>query len=833
MLSCLLVNVVLAPVAPVVLGQRTANDPLDAILAKEEYIRPAPEILASVQAPWFKNISISNLSPDRESYLSPERDPLVPLAILGRPSRVLGGMDVELAGRRNRDLLIGATPVLRLGKLDGKPPMRIENVAPLGMSGATWSPDGKSVALIGHHEDASYLYVIDAATGKARRVTAEALQPTLNTGLTWVNGGKEIVATFRPGGGKEMPVTPAIADRPLVRTADASRTSLRTYQGLLQDEHDARLFEYFATTEIGRVDVRSGRVTRIGAAAMFSSVSPSPDGKAFRVTATLRPFTYLAPMSSFANRSWIMDETGKEIIELSKNPMRLGNPGGGPPTPGPGGRGGGGQEPVSNDRRNLTWAVDGNGMTYLQLEPANREQPAARRKDRLYRWIAPYRPEDAKVIYESETRIGSVQFTRDPNRIAVTQTRGEESVTFLVDLREPTKETVIQKRRTTDNEPGSPSLMTAPGPVTGSVLRLSKDGNSVFLTGTTFEKTPFTKPPMPYIEKFDFGTGITTRIWEASATMTESATALDDDCQMLLVSRSSPREVGNTWLINRASGASTKLTDNRDYNPDVTQAEVQQIQVTRADGMKFYVTVTIPRGAGSTPKRPAVFWFYPNEPVDQAAYDRTLLTRNVFAFRQPSASAIEHFLKMGYVVVEPDCPIFAPADRKNDSYVPQLRNNLSATIDELSERGLIDRKRLAIGGHSYGAFSTANAMVHTPFFKAGIAGDGAYNRTLTPHGFQSEQRTFWEAREVYLTMSPMLYAEQMTGALLMYHGKEDQNMGTWPINSERMFMALEALGKPCAMYMYPYEDHGQVAMETRLDMWARWTAWIEKWLGKP
>ena len=178
-------------------------------------------------------------------------------------------------------------------------------------------------------------------------------------------------------------------------------------------------------------------------------------------------------------------------------------------------------------------------------------------------------------------------------------------------------------------------------------------------------------------------------------------------------------------------------------------------------------------------------------------------------------------------MVQPDVPIVGPQGRMNDNYVNDLRNNLSAVIDELDRLGYIDRQRLGIGGHSYGAFSTVNAMVHTPFFKAGIAGDGAYNRTLTPNNFQSERRDLWEARDTYLAMSPILYADRLTGALLMYSGMEDQNVGTDPTNSVRLLHALQGMGKTAALYMYPYEDHGQATKETILDQWARFSAWLD------
>jgi dipeptidyl aminopeptidase/acylaminoacyl peptidase len=184
----------------------------------------------------------------------------------------------------------------------------------------------------------------------------------------------------------------------------------------------------------------------------------------------------------------------------------------------------------------------------------------------------------------------------------------------------------------------------------------------------------------------------------------------------------------------------------------------------------------------------------------------------------------------GYAVVQPDAPIIGESGRMNDNYEHDLRNNLAAVIDHLDQEGIIDRNRLGVGGHSYGAFSTVNAMVHTPFFKAGIAGDGNYNRTLTPLGFQTERRDLFSGRDTYLRMSPYLYANNLTGALLMYHGMDDQNVGTAPDHSKRLFHVLNGLGKTAALYMYPYEDHGPATEETIMDLWARWVAWLDTYV---
>ncbi|MGH7581771.1 MAG: alpha/beta hydrolase family protein, partial [Gemmatimonadales bacterium] len=258
----------------------------------------------------------------------------------------------------------------------------------------------------------------------------------------------------------------------------------------------------------------------------------------------------------------------------------------------------------------------------------------------------------------------------------------------------------------------------------------------------------------------------------------------------------------------------------------------RMVYARRADAHTFKIAVTLPADWKAGTRLPALFWFYPREYESQEAYDRPA-GRGAAPDRFPSYGprSMAFITMAGYALIEPDTPIFAQNGQPpNDHYVDDLRDDLTAAIDALDTLGLIDRTRLAIGGHSYGAFSTANAMVHTPFFKAGIAGDGDYNRTLTPTGFQNERRDLWQGRETYLDMSPFLYADHLNGALLMYHSLEDQNVGTNPINSIRMFQALQSLGKTASLYLYPYEDHGPITRETDLDQWARWIAWLDKYV---
>jgi dipeptidyl aminopeptidase/acylaminoacyl peptidase len=552
-------------------------------------------------------------------------------------------------------------------------------------------------------------------------------------------------------------------------------------------------------------------------------------------------------------------------------------------------------QPVDPDgKRDLTWRPDGAGLSFLQLEPAKAQakadakttpkadakapapktavakEPEAKeppRKDRVLLWSAPFGKDDAMVVYESTGRITAAQYSDDGGLLFVTQTVDNVRQITAIDLKDPKTTHVIFKAgsREPDAEPkkesevdedeqqprkggfggrggaggpgGGPALLTRSRGGAG-VVRISSGGD-VYLSGTDRTRGGDGTFPKPYLDKVNIKTGTKTRIFEGKGDLLETIDAVDgDNVTKVFTTKQKTDVVPDSYVTELAGGKVTKLTNNVDRSPWNHEVKVNRFQVTRIDGFKFYVKVTTPPKA--TGKLPALFWIYPREYADQAAYNAAAGRGGQgggpggggrFTTLNPRSMTLLTLL--GYAVVEPDVPIVGPAGRMNDNYVPDLRNSLWAVIDDLDKKGIIDRDRLAVGGHSYGAFSTANALAHTPFFKAGIAGDGNYNRTLTSMTFQSERRQLWDARETYLEMSPILWANRVNGALLMYHGMEDANVGTDPINAHHLFMALDGLGKPAALYMYPYEDHGPISRETTLDLWARWVAWLDTYVKNP
>jgi dipeptidyl aminopeptidase/acylaminoacyl peptidase len=840
----------------------------DDVIKQDAYAQPPKELADAVLAPRHLNITLTNLSPDKKWFLDEIGDGPVLMKTFAKPFHELGGVFIDYKANRSRALTIRNNVGIQIiSAADGtKKPIQIP--AGARVSNAEWSPDSANIAFLMLGEDATHLWIADVATGKSRQLTKTPLLATLVSAFEFTSDGKQISAVLVPDNRPAMPPAPATPSGPTVKIADADKNRLRTFPSLLSTTHDKDLLEWHATGQVALIDVQKGAIRKVGQPAMVRSVDASPDGKYLRVTKMLKPFSYDVPVSSFGQIEEVWDGDGKMLAKLTERPINLGvqddtQPPADPPAPG-GGRGGANQQ----GKRDIAWRLDGQGLTYLEQEPpppgsggrsgrgTGRAGGAADptpgdeggrgrtpdRKDRLYQWLPPFDDASRKVLFESNTRLTGLRFSPDMTMIFFSERAGQNTVDYAVNLAEPAQRYTLARYRFDDIYANPGSLMGVRGGGGGGrgagggrgggggggPVQLSADGSSVFLQGTTHDRNPSDVGPKTFIDKVAIKTGEKLRIYESDNkdVFERVSSALDVDTGRFVVAREGPRTVPQQFLVH--NGTRTQLTQNQDYTPDVTNAVVERLSIERPDGFKFRSTVTLPQGYQKGTRLPAIFWFYPREFQDQESYDRPDRAFNKNAFQAFGLRSMEFFVRLGYAVVEPDSPIVGPAGQMNNNYVHDLRNNLSAVIDELDRRALVDRTRLAIGGHSYGAFSAVNAMVHTPFFKAGIAGDGAYNRTLTPIGFQSERRDLWEAPNVYLSMSPFLYANNLTGALLMYHGLADQNVGTDPQNSIRLYHALNGLGKTSALYLYPLEDHGPASKETLLDLWARWAAWLDK-----
>jgi dipeptidyl aminopeptidase/acylaminoacyl peptidase len=915
-----------------------------AVLGKEAYLLPPKAITDAVLAARGENVLLTNLSPDGRKFLVTKRDGLPSLDRLGCPCVHLAEMAFDHVACRSRDLWVASAESYELVYPVESRTVHVKAPSGARVAGAAWSPDGAELAFFALFPDATHICIADTETGACRKITKTPVLATLVTSFQWSSDGKRIQTVLLPDDGKKRVPQLGVAEAPKVRIARDGKDPSRTYRYLLESPFQMQLLEHLLTGQIAVIDVADGAVAPVGAPAMIRSVSTAPDMGQFRVSVVKKPFSYYAPFQQFGATESIWNGAGKSLVTLSDRKLRETVPqptdptapgATSPFTKGGGTKGGGTKggatkggatlppvdpndptaqppvqpvdpmrpdapvnvapEPFDPDaKRDVSWRPDGKGVSFLQFEPAKKEEKKdvkeeplkkddtkAVRKDRVMQWLPPFGKDDVKVVYESATRITGVQYSADCRWIFFSQLVDGQRQVSGIDLDDPKTVYVIHKSPASGILPGGRPNDTPPtkkdndsddsddgeqpgglrpgGPTVGvglmtrsvggaTVVRLSEAGE-VYVTGSDRARGPGAGGAVgakeesfgkPYIDAINIKTGKKTRVFEGKGDTLESVDAADAGFKHVFTTRQKSNVVPDSYMTDLVSGKVTKLTNNVDKTPWFHELKTERFRVTRCDGFKFWVKVTLPPKA--TGKLPALFWIYPREYADQATYDASAGRGGAAGaaalggggrFTSPGPRSVAILTLAGYAVVEPDVPIVGPAGRMNDNYVPDLRNSLWAAIDECDKRGLIDRDRLACGGHSYGAFSTANALAHTPFFKAGIAGDGCYNRTLTSMSFQSERRQLWDARETYLEMSPLLRANQINGALLMYHGMEDANVGTHPMNSEALFAALDGLGKNAALYMYPYEGHGPLARETNLDMWARWIAWLDLYVKNP
>ncbi len=859
------------------------------LLATETYVRPPSVVDRIIMAP-RTDITFSQPSPDRKWFLKSPGLDRGDVAQFGKPHIYLGGVQIE--ARANRARALTTSTHLGLVLVDPKTNATKTIVTPRGasISSQVWSPTGTQIAYIANFDEGSYVYVADVATGNSAQVLKTPLLATLVTTVEWTADGKSIVAVVVPDGRGAAPVfgNKGIADGPEVRLTESRTIPQVIHPSLLEDPFEKASLKYYTTGQLVLIDVKAKTAKKIGAPGMIRAADASPDGQFFRVTEMTEPFSYLVPVTSFGSVQQLWDANGKMIAQLNKQPLREGEAAGDGDAPAGGGRGGFQQPATDTGKRNISWNPVGPGLVFYEsvfsaggnggngggnaAAPAGggrggrggrgaaaaapgRGTAAARPAPtsvRYVSWVAPYGPGDTKLIYEGSGQLTSVAFSYDGKTMFVS----DSGAVTAIRTSDPSKRYSLGRGVTlatgggrgggafgaaaADTGAAGGALATKPGPNGAPVVIVGTDNKTVYLAGTRNPGANWnTQAPRPWVDKFDFESGKRDRVFDSPASgYDEFVTALDDDYSAYVYTHESPTVIQDAWLRDAKAGTSTQLTHAKDVAPEVSGAQHKRIQITRQrDGIKFWVDLTLPADWKPGTRLPGIIWFYPREYTTQAEYDRSRYTTNINKFPDTPAlrpaSSTKLWVTQGYAVIEPDCPIMGDAGKMNDNYSRDLKENLELTINTLVDQGYVDRERMGVGGHSYGAFSTVNALTLTSVFKAGIAGDGMYNRSLTPFGFQSERRNFFEAQQTYLDMSPFYRADKISGPLLMYHSLEDQNVGTAPISSIRMFHALQGLGKPAALFMYPYEDHSVATYQTDLDQWARWFAWFDMYVKNP
>ncbi len=846
--------------------QQDASDP-QRILRSEAYLRAPSTIDRIIMSPRV-DITFTAPSPDRKWFLKTTGADRGDVNAYGKPHIYLAGILVDTLANRSRTLTTSTRQQLIM--LDPRTNLSRVIETPKGatISAQSWSPTGAHVAYIANFEKESHAFVADAATGKSVQLTKTPLLATLMTGVEWTGDGRNVLVVQLPDarGAKPVHGNNGIEDGPQVRMTDSRIIPQVIHYSLLEDPHDKAMLKYYSTGQLAMIDVRTKAIRKIGAPAMIRSVDASPDGQYLRVTMMTEPFSYLVPASNFGSVEQLWDASGKVIATLNTTPLREGERQNTTDVVQRGGGGRGGDAPADTARRNIQWNPVGPGLVYLQSVFAAGENAGGRGNGRAgnagprqpssvkyVAWAPPFGASDAKVVYEGSGRMTGVSYSVDGKTMfvadsgAVIAIREGKRFNLGRGVTLPAGNTGFGfggggggrgGAGNADTVVAGGTLAARPNAQGIQSVIVSTDNKSVFVSGTRQPGANWqAQSPRPWVDRLDIETAQRARVFDNTDARSydEFVTALDDDYSQFLYTHESPTIIPDVYLRDVRANSAKKITSNKDVAPEVTGAIAKRMVVTRPrDGFKFFVDVTLPKGWTPGTKLPGVIWFYPREYTGQQNYDQSKYSININKFPELAparpASSVKLWVTQGYALIEPDVPIFGDTGRMNDNYTRDLKENLDLVVDAVVDAGYVDRNRMGIGGHSYGAFSTVNALTLVPYFKAGIAGDGMYNRSLTPFGFQSESRNFFQAQDTYLDMSPFYRADKISGALLMYHNGEDQNVGTAIISSQRMFHALQGLGKPAALYIYPYEDHSVATYASDLDQWARWVAWMDMYV---
>ena len=782
------------------------------VQAQTDYREPDPALTALVDAPLQP---ASSVSPDKRWMAAFEYTWVLPLAEVARDELKLAGIRIDpVSHSRSRARTYNAIVLHDLETGEKTP---VAGLPDSGIASPSWSSDSRHLAFTVEADGKRTLWVYDVAAGEARQLTDRPLNGVLtSTPYRWLPDGSALLVNLAVHHGEPLPEPGLDAVAPVIDETDPERKSpVRTYQDLLETPAGARRFEFLARGRLARVGL-DGSVTELGAPGLIASFDPSPDTRFVLVEDIRRPFSYAVPYSRFPLRSQVLDADGERVVEVADLPLAEDIPKG--------------FDSVRTGRRGIQWRADAPAtLVWAEAQDGGDMSADVAFHDRVYAWTAPFDDAPEELI-ATERRYAGIQWGHGELAMLIEWRFADRKLRvwkFAPD--DPDAEPVLFNERSYNdayNDPGQP--VTTRSAFGTSVIH-TIDGDTVLLAGEGASP----EGNVPFLDRHDFTTGRSERVWRSEAPYYERVRdVLDDNGRRLLTLREARDEQPNFFIRDLSENTLTQVSEFPHPHPQMTGISKELIKYRRDDGVDLSGTLYLPPGyeEGDGPL-PTLMWAYPLEYRDPSVAGQ--VRESPYEFNQISFWGPLPYLALGYAVFDdPKMPIVGVGDDKpNDDFRRQLVASAEAAVDVLVERGVADPERIAISGHSYGAFMVANLLAHSDLFAAGIARSGAYNRSLTPFGFQGEERDFWEAQDVYATVSPFFHAEKIDEPMLMIHGMEDNNSGTYPMQSERMFDALKGLGARARLVMLPYESHGYRARASLLHMLWEQQQWLARYLA--
>ena len=775
-------------------------------LAQTTYKLPPKEVVDIIDAPPTPYVDVS---PSCDAMLLVDHKVYPSIELLARPFLRLAGLriDPQIKGRQRLAQNVQFT-VKRIG---GAAAVRIKAPDDLRIGSPVWSNDGRYIAFAHDLADGVELWIADAATGEAHPLANVRLNNLFGSPFTWMNDNRHLLVRMVPAGIGAAPKAPVAPAGPIIEETSGRMAKVWTYQDLLRTPHDEDVFEYYGQVQLAVVDCASGAVATIGPQEIVVSADFSPNQEYLLVTKLKRPFSYRVPYYYFTRTTEVWDRAGRRVATLAALPISDDIPTQGVPT-GP----------------RAIWWQQLKEATVLWAEALDGGDPLKKvpHRDRLMRLGAPFDKEPTEVM-KVQHRFTSIEWLARPDHVLLTEHDRDRRwrTTSFVDLGNPADSRRVLfdlSARDAYNDPGYPVYQVRPD----GTWVLHQDGDWIYLAADGASETG----DRPRLDRFNLQTREKQNLFQSRENCLERFVAFAGAGRDKIITRyESKVEPPNYILVDLAGGTRTSLTDFKDPAPQLTGLKKELVKYSRADGTQLSGTLYLPPGYTAGTRLPLVIWAYPLEYSDPATAGQVRGSPNSFTFFRGATPLF--FLTQGYaVLMDATMPVVGDPETMNDTFVEQITGAGRAAIDKLDSMGVIDRSRVLVMGHSYGAFMTANLLAHSDDFAAGIARSGAYNRSLTPFGFQSERRSFWEAPEVYMKVSPFTHANKINEPLLIIHGEADNNSGTHTMQSDRLYQAIKGNGGTARLVLLPFESHGYAARESVLHTLAEMLEWADKYV---
>ena len=777
------------------------------------YQKPPKEILDLVD---FERAPSVSMDSKKEFLLLTYRNTYKTLDDLNQEEMRLGGLRINPITNITSSVTYATN--LKLRKISGTTEIQIQNLPQNPkISNVAWSPDEKKISFSNTTETGLSLWVIDVETAKATKLTEATVNANLGTPFVWHKDSQTLLVKMMPknrakliDSKKELPLGPIISN------SEGAKSQNRTYADMLKNKTDETNFENIITSELYKIKL-DGTATLFKTAAMYSGQSFSPDGTYIMLSVIQKPFSYIVPLDRFPSKSIVYDWNGnvvKAVNEVALNEVIAK-----------------GFMAVRKGKRNMSWRNDQPATLYF-VEALDGGDPATKvdYRDEVFLWKAPF-DSNPTTLCKTPQRFSGIIWGNETTAIVSDEwydTRNEK--TYIMNPSDSDKKLkLIWDRNSQDiySDPGR--FETKKNEFNKYVLALENE--NAFLIGNGFTK----EGQFPFISEFNTKNLKTKRLYTSDYTdKKEDLLSIEDIKKgLVLVQIQSKTDYPNYYFRNiKTKNQLTQITNFKNPFESIKNVTKEVIKYKRKDGVDLSGTLYLPAGYDKSKKEklPLLIWAYPAEFKDKNSAGQNSQNSNEFTL--PYYGSFVYWVTKGYVVLDDaSFPIIGEGTvEPNDTFITQLVDDAEAAIKAVDDLGYINPKKVAIGGHSYGAFMTANLLTHSTLFACGIARSGAYNRTLTPFGFQSEQRNYWESSNIYNDMSPFMNADKMKTPLMLVHGEADNNPGTFTLQTERYFQALKGLGAPTRMVILPKEAHSYVAKENILHLLWEQDKFLDKYL---